>query len=123
MKQRLSLGVRIFGLLLILPLLGIAFSPPLKTNAACVSPTDSPIRVNDGLVSAIDVGNISPLTNVNCVSGGSASIPQFSLPTYDSMMRDYFDQAKSSYNKITVSGPAVQDSTDANPDPINLVSF
>lgn len=120
MQKRFVLILRITLLLLILPLLAIVFSPPAKINAQCNTAIGSAIRVESGLISAIDLTNFNPLTNVNCIEGEPASIPQFSLQTYDEMRTDYFDQAKSTYNKITITGPATQNTVS---DPINLLSL
>jgi hypothetical protein len=102
MQQRLFLGFRIFGLLLILPLFSIAFAPPTNTKADCTTETTSSIRVSNGLVSAIDT-DVTIDVNNKCVTGTAASIPQVSLPTYASMFKDYYEQAKSSYGYMKVT--------------------
>lgn len=121
MKKRFILTLRIILLLLILPLLGIAFAPPIKTQAQCTGTSASSIKVENGLVSAIQDVNFDPVSNVNCVTGQQATIPQFSLQSYDQMKKDYFDQARTSFNKTPpINGNQTQASASS---PINLSSL
>ncbi|MFA5932525.1 MAG: hypothetical protein WCV81_05270 [Microgenomates group bacterium] len=128
MRKHVFFAFRILVFLLILPLLGVAFAPPVKINAACDTATGSQIQVSGGLISAISVSNFSASSSadVSCVTGAPAAIPQFSIPTYDdpndpnNMIKNYFNQAKSTYNKKTLQGDQTQNSAS---DPINLISY
>lgn len=102
MKKRLSLTLRIFVLLLILPLLGIAFAPPAKINAICNS--TGAIKVENGLISANSGNNFTAIanTNVNCITEDRALIKQSDILSYDEMKTDYYDKAKSTYYKKPV---------------------
>lgn len=122
MNKRLKKIFKIIVLILILPLFAIAFAPPIKTNAACADATGSQIQVSGGLISAINIHNFSASTSVDvsCIIGIPASIPQFSIQDYEAMKKDYFDQAKSTYNKITLPGNQVQSSPSS---PLNLLSL
>lgn len=124
MNKHLKLTFRIFVLLLTLPLLALTLAPPAKINAACDTATGPQIKITGGLLSAISLTNfsISDEGGVNCISSQPASIPQFSIQSYDQMKKDYYDQAKSTYNKKSISGNKTQNATyDANI--IDLRSF
>lgn len=122
MRKRFILTFKIILLLLILPLLGIAFAPPAKINAVCDDTTNpvGSIKVSNGLISANDLGNINPQTGVNCITGQQATIPQFSIPSYEKMKKDYYDQAKSNYVKPPL--PTGNQTQNTSSTPINLVS-
>lgn len=125
MKRHLSLTLRIIFLLLFLPLLGVAFAPPIRISANCTDNNGGSIKVDSGLVSAISDSNIDALTNVNCITGSQASIQQADIKNYTDMKTLFFDQARSSFVKTTIpsTGNRVQDITDTiTPEPI-ILSF
>lgn len=123
MKRYFFAGIKILVLILVLPLFAVFFSSPSNVSAACSSNPLGSIIVNKGLVTAIDVSNINLSTasgTVYCINEQVASIPQFSIQNYDEMKTNYFDQAKSTFNKITISGDQTQSADDT---PINLLSL
>lgn len=109
--HRVYLIIRIFVLILILPLLALILTPSAKINAQCSGTVGTKIIVDNGLVSTIDLGGILGPGSNPCISGqGVATIPPWSIPTYDSMKILYFDQVKSTYEPITITGNATQNS-------------
>lgn len=78
---------------------GQFLTPPTKILAQnCPRGTVSAIRVEDGFLSLTDqnkVGNYAlPTPTFSCITGNTASIPQFSLPTYQEMKSLYYTQSK-----------------------------
>lgn len=120
MRSLILKVARIIVLILILPLLAIFLSPSSQVSADCPVPGDQPIRVDNGLISAYDPSSFYSGANVFCVTDQRATIPQFAIQTYDEMKTLYFDQAKSSFSKTTLSGNQIQSTTTLS---INLSSF
>lgn len=114
---------RIFILILIVILIAAFFGPSSKTNAqttVCDTAGSQSIEVQSGLISAQTLTSFKAISNVSCVEAERAIIPQFALQNYTEMKTLYFDQAKSTYNKITLLGDQIQSVDNA---PINLLSF
>lgn len=116
MKKRLFLTLRILLLILVLPILGFALSPPVKTFAQCSGSGN--ISVDNGLISvSSNLSNFAPTSgaNVSCISGNPASISQYSIPSYngtDGTKTLYYDQAKSDIHRTLIPGNASE--TDLN---------
>ncbi len=117
---------RILVLILVLPVLTIFLSPLSKVSAECPSVVNQSIKVDNGLISAYDPAFFEAGENVSCVTGERATIQPFSILPYndtdgsDSMIRNYFDQARSTFTRITLEGDQEQSTPSAV---INLYSL
>lgn len=123
MSNRILSAARILILILILPLLTIILTPPSKINAQCSQ--GQQIMVDNGLISSTgedisQFGQFGPTPNISCITGQPAKIPEWSIQTYDKMVKDYYDQARSSFVKNPLSGNQTQSSPSAV---INLYSL
>lgn len=98
---------RLLLLFIITLVLTIFISPQItRADTLCPSSTGSnpPIKIEEGFLTIKDPDAVTQFgTSEPCIMGTPASVPQFSIPTYDEMESLYFTQAKLTTQKARIS--------------------